>query len=473
MNQPSQISIKRTVYDRNACKFGIVHLGFGAFHRAHQAVYIDDYMEKTGDLSWGIAAVNLRREQANQFMDHASADHGYLLKTTTPSGESSFREVRSHVRFADWSNDADEAESLLSQDSVKIVSMTVTESGYYLNDDLSLNADHPIIRAEINGGKSVSIYAFLANALRQRMLTINAPISVLCCDNIRSNGDVLGQNFKEYLKLTGETPLEKWVEVNTTFPNSMVDRITPRATDVLQTEISSISPKHSATAIHGESYIQWVLKYNFASDFPALDQVGVELVEDVDPYEEAKIRILNGGHTAVCYLGVLAGYQTFDEAIADPELYTHFDKYESENVLPSLTLTLPFSKSDYCTLIAERFSNAAIADDLGRICMDGWSKFPIFIRPTLESCLAQGISPRWGYDCIASWYVYARRFAQGKTHIPYVEPYWEQLKPYLEDGQEAAFAQLDVLWSDLPRTHSEFVPELCSAITRMERRWPI
>lgn len=473
MNQQSQITIKRTTYDRTACQIGIVHLGFGAFHRAHQAVYFDDYMEQTGDFSWGIAAVNLRKEQADEFQTHADADQGYVLKTTTPSGESSFREVRSHVLFEDWSDNAETAESLLCNASVKIVSMTVTESGYYLNDDWSLNVDHPLIQTEVNSGPNRSIYAFLAKALRQRMEAINAPITILCCDNIRSNGDVLSNNFKAYLELLGETDLSAWVDENTTFPNSMVDRITPRATDVLRDEVSAISPNHAATAIHGENYIQWVLKQDFASAFPALDQVGVEFVDDVDPYEEAKIRILNGGHTAVCYLGALAGYQTFDEAMTDPALRAHFDRYEAENVLPGLTLSLPFNKGEYCGLIAERFSNAAIADDLGRICMDGWSKFPIFIRPTLKSCLAQGISPTAGYDGIASWYIYARRYAQGKTHIPYVEPYWDQLEPYLADGQEAAFAELDALWSDLPKEHSEFVPELCSAIARMERRWPI
>jgi D-arabinitol 4-dehydrogenase len=472
MNEQSQITIKRTSYDRADCAISIVHLGFGAFHRAHQAVYFDDYMERTGDLSWGIAAVNLRKEEAEDFELHKEANHGYLLKTTSPSGESSFREVRSHVHFSDWSANASAAEDLLSRASVKVVSMTVTESGYYLNDDWSLNADHPVIRSEIKGTEAASIYMYLAKALARRMESINAPITVLCCDNIRSNGDVLGRNFKNYLNLIGKPEIADWVEKNATFPNSMVDRITPRATDVLRTEIAALSPSHSATAIHGESFSQWVVKNDFASAFPALDQVGVEIVDDVNPYEEAKIRVLNGGHTAVCYLGALAGHRTFDEAMSNPVLRAHFDGYETENVLPGLTLPLPFSKADYRDLIAERFSNSAIADDLGRICMDGWSKFPIFIRPTLKSCLAQGIRPTWGYDSIASWYVYARRFANGLTHIAYVEPYWTDLEPYLAYGQEMGFAKLEALWSDLPKSHEEFVPELCSAIKRMEDRWP-
>ena len=224
--------------------------------------------------------------------------------------------------------------------------------------------------------------------------------------------------------------------------------------------------------MHGEDYIQWVLQNDFANNFPALDKVGVEIVENVDPYEETKIRILNGGHTALCYLGALAGYKTFDEAIRDRDFRKHFDGFQTENVLPGININLPFSKVNYLDSVTRRFSNSAIADDLGRICMDGWTKFSIFIRPTITSCLEQGISPKWCYDSIASWYVYARRYSHGKTKIEYIEPYWDHLKPLLAIGCEEEFATLQALWSDLPEMHQEFVPELISAIRRMEEKWP-
>ncbi len=473
MNLHRHVEIKRTKYNREACKIGIIHLGFGAFHRAHQAVYIDNYMEETGDLNWGIAAVNLRAEEANAFSHHVFDENGYLLKTTSPNGEIAYQEIRSHICFEDWATNPTSAENLVALPSVKIISMTVTESGYYLNDDWSLNDNHPIILDELKGGKKRSIYAYLAAGLKQRMKTLGKPITILCCDNIRSNGEKLCRNFKTYLVLLGETGLLDWIDKNATFPNSMVDRITPRATEELSKEVSLLASGFEDTAIHAEGFIQWVLQDKFVNGFPALEKAGVEIVDNVDPYEEAKIRILNGGHTGLCYLGALAGYQTFDQAMTDPKLREHFDQFEEENVLPGLTVDLPFNKAEYCGLIAERFSNTAIADDLSRICMDGWSKFPIYIRPTIKSCLAQGIQPGYGYDCIASWYVYARRFAAGKTHIPYHEPYWEQLKPLLQQGCESNFASLEALWSDLPKTYDEFVPEIVSAIKRMEQKWPI
>ncbi|MEM0976851.1 MAG: mannitol dehydrogenase family protein [Pseudomonadota bacterium] len=472
MNRQSPVKIHSSGYDRDACKIGVVHLGIGAFHRAHQAVYIDRYMDQTGDLSWGIAAVNLRAEDSAGFTDLIRAD-GYLLKTTTPEGEANYTQIRPHIAFADWASDPIPAEALLALPSVHIVSMTVTESGYYLNDDWTLNDNDPVVAAELRGGEKRSVYAYLAAGLRCRMSQIDAPITVVCCDNIRSNGAKLAENFKTYLRQIGDTKLLNWVVAKASFPNSMVDRITPRATDALFNEILAIAPNRAATAIHGEDYIQWTLQNDFASSFPNLSEVGVEIVDNVDPYEEAKIRILNGGHTALCYLGALAGHHTFDQVMTDTNLRAHFDAFETKNVLPGLTIDLPFDKSDYLDLIAARFSNAAIADDLARICMDGWSKFPIFIRPTIKSCLAQNITPHAAFDSVASWYVYARRFAKGRTHIPYSDPYWHQMQPLLAEGQEAAFAGLEALWSNLPTQYDNFVPELTAAIEQMEHRWPV
>ena len=215
-----------------------------------------------------------------------------------------------------------------------------------------------------------------------------------------------------------------------------------------------------------------MLEDRFAGRMPDLVKVGVEVVGDVDPYEEAKIRILNGGHTGLAYLGALAGHDTFDEAMRDPELRFHIDCLEGEEILPGLQRALPFDKHVYCERIAERFANYAIADALERICMDGFSKFPIFVRPTLEGCLAQGISPQHCYASIASWYVFARRHARAQGRIDYHEPNWHLLAPMLEDGAEHDFAKSVVLWGDLPSAHADFAPSIVSAIEEMDNRWP-
>lgn len=463
--------LEATSYDRSACEIGIVHLGYGAFHRAHQAVYIDDAMEATKDLRWGIAAVNLRAAEADAFREAASAQDGYVLKTVSPKGVEQFRLVRSHIHFSDWSSDTEAAEALLSRPSVHAVTITVTESGYYLDDKGELNTQDPLIADEANGGAPRSVYAYLARAIRARAETINQPISILCCDNIRSNGKMLARNFKAYLDLVGETQIADWVEKNATFPCSMVDRITPRPAPEFLAEVGALFEGRSTGAIQAEDFIQWALQDNFAGPMIDLASAGVQVVEDVDPYEETKIRILNGGHTGLAYLGALAGHATFDEAMADPALRTHFDGWEDNDVLPGLTLDLPMDKVAYRHKIAERFENRTIADSLERICMDGFSKFPIFIKPTLESRLAHGADPIFGYDCIASWYVFAKRVAQGSPPLTYREPNWDVLEPLLADGEEASFAENRRLWADLPTTYKSFVPGVLAAIKRMEKKW--
>lgn len=471
MEGAGSVRFHRTTYDRSAVKPGIVHLGYGAFHRAHQAVFLDDYMENSGDLNWGIVAVNLRAPDAAGFAKAQSARDGYMLKSIDTTGRCCWQLVRSHVGFVDWSRSPGEAEGLLSTGSIHGVTLTVTESGYYLGDNGSVNLDDPVLRDEVSNGSSCTVYGFLARALERRAKTVDAPVSILCCDNIRGNGRMLRSNFLAYLDHTDREWLRDWVEGNVAFPCSMVDRITPRATDELRLETQALFPGTTLNPIHSEAFIQWVLEDRFAGPMPDLEKAGVQVVADVFAYEEAKIRILNGGHAGLAYLGALAGFTTFDEAINDPVLRAHFDGWERKEVLPGLTIDLPFDKHAYLDEVTDRFRNTAIADQLERICMDGWSKMPIYIRPTLASCLKQGILPIHGFDCVAGWYVYARRHSAGKMPVHYIEPYWNLLEPYLVHGEEANFARAPELWGDLPRTYTEFTPGIVSAINRMEKKW--
>jgi len=195
LNFETLTQLYATTYDRDACEVGIVHIGYGAFHRAHQAVYVDDYMQQTGDLRWGIAAVNLRAVDSDSFHNSTGPNDGYVLKTAAPNGDVSYRKVRPHVAFADWATQRDEAEDLLSRASVHVVTITVTESGYYLNNDGSLDITDPVILSEVAGTMPSSVYGYLAGALAKRAKAVDKPISIMCCDNIRSNGQMLERNF--------------------------------------------------------------------------------------------------------------------------------------------------------------------------------------------------------------------------------------------------------------------------------------
>ncbi|MEJ6404714.1 mannitol dehydrogenase family protein [Yoonia sp. 2307UL14-13] len=463
--------LKSTTYDRTQCDIGIVHIGFGAFHRAHQAVYIDDYMQATGDLRWGIAAVNLRASESAAFRQAAMGRDGYLLKAISPDGEAEFRSVRSHVAFFDAAQDMNGALDLFTRASVKAATITVTESGYAFTDDWRLDLAAPAIATEIDGGPVKTIYGYLTQGLAWRAAQLDTPISLMCCDNIRSNGKVLKGALLSYMTALGKADLADWTRKNVSFPCSMVDRITPRSTPALRAEVDAIWPGEGAAAIHAEDFLQWVLEDEFAADMPDLGRAGVQIVKDVLPYEEAKIRILNGGHTGLAYLGALAGHVTFDAAMRDAAPRKHFETWERDEVLPGLGDDIPFDTSAYLDEIARRFENPGIADQLERICMDGYSKMGIFIRPTLEACLSKGITPRAGYDCAASWVVYARKVQANTTTIPYHDPFWDTLVPMLAKGQETDIAQDSSLWGDLPQRFDTFVPDLVAAIHRMEDQW--
>lgn len=473
MNIAQPEPILATNYDRTICETGVVHLGFGAFHRSHQSVYLDDYMEISGDLRWGIAAVNLRKPDAANFR-HADEDNqrhdGYYLKSYSFDGKVNLRRVRSHVQFADWSADKEDTEALLSLPSVHLVTITVTESGYYTDPDGKLNPADATIKAEISGEKCESVYAYLSAALAKRAASTNAPLTIACCDNIRQNGKMLRGNLLAYLKACKQTELMAWVEANVAFPCSMVDRITPRSPDSLSEELTELVGKQVTSPVMAEDFAQWVLQSQSAADMPDLAKAGVTVTPDVDPYEETKIRVLNGGHTALAYLAALEGVEKFDAAMRVPHLQEHFENFENKEVLTALTLELPFSKTDYLQAITRRFGNVAIGDTVARICADGMVKFPIFIRPTLEGCLQQGITPVYAIRSIASWYVFAQHVDAGKIGFDYLEPSWAELKSMLGTDEFLTNRQL---WGDIPAAYPEFADTLRHEILEMESKWPV
>ena len=411
------------MYDKSECQTGIVHIGYGNFHKAHQAKYIDDFMEKTGDLRWGIVAVNLRNEGFREI-------ENYILKTP-----SEYKMIRSHLDYIDWTKNRTIAKHMLTLPSVHLITITVTESGYTSGSPL---------------------FEYLACGLRNR----KNPITILCCDNIRQNGIVLETQFLAYLYLTNQYELVDWVKENVKFPSCMVDRITPRTTDTLRDEVEELFPGFGKTAVQTEEYTQWVIEDNFASDFPDLSQVGVIITKDIEPYEETKIRILNGGHTSLAYLGVLSGYKTFDQVMNDEGHRNHFKKLQEDEIIPSIDIDLPFDIHEYVKQVEERFSNASNLDELDRICMDGFTKFHTFVVPSLRKCLEQGIRPVHIYKSIVAWYIYSRKFAKGCKKIRYNEPNWTLLEPLLRDGNVDSFVSNERLWGDIPKKYMTFTREL-------------
>lgn len=411
------------MYNKNNVQTGIVHIGYGNFHRAHQAMYIDEYMEKTGDLRWGIVAVNLMNEGFRDI-------HDYIVKTP-----STYKLVRSHLDYVDWTKNRTVAKHMLTLPSVHLITITVTESGYRPGSPL---------------------FEYLACGLRNR----KTPITIMCCDNIRQNGLVLKTHFLAYLYHTNQYELAEWIRENVKFPSCMVDRITPRPSEKLKREVERIFPGYGHNSIQTEEYTQWVIEDKFASEFPDLTQVGVTITDNIEPYEETKIRILNGGHTSLAYLGVLSGYNTFDEVMNDKDHREHFRNLQMEEIVPSIDHDLPFDIYEYVDTIEKRFTSSTNMDDLERICMDGFTKFHTFIVPSIRACLEKNKRPIHIYKSIAAWYIYARKFARGCSKIKYTEPNWILLEPLLKDGVIDSFVSNERLWGDIPKNHITFTRDL-------------
>ena len=333
-------------YRLNASHIGVAHIGVGSFHRAHQAIYLDDLLGQYNNQKWGIIGVNLRA-QDSALVDKINMHNGeYLLKSISSDGKINWRQIHSIYHVIDAVKYPQDAYNILINHNIKLLTMTVTESGYYTNDSYELDLEHPLIKQEIATAKPMgSIFGYLREALIRRMLAGNSPITIICCDNLRHNGTILKQCFYTYLNASHQSELCRWLDEYASFPCCVVDRITPYPTSALYEESHNLFAIENDATIIAEDFMQWVIENNFAGERPALNQVGVKFVDDVTPYEETKIRILNGGHTCLAYLGALKGYQYFHEAMSDQKLLTFFDEYQLNEVIPALQDD--FKRQDY------------------------------------------------------------------------------------------------------------------------------
>ena len=448
--------LKVPSFNREDCKIGVVHLGAGNFHRAHQALYLNNYLNETKDLNWGICAINLRKEEQENFNFLKKRDGKYILKTISTSGDTEYHEINSIQKLIDWSKNKEDAENVLTDPNIEIVTMTVTESGYYITENNELNSNLKIVKDNIENKEHSIIFSYLLNSLKKRMNSINKKITLLCCDNIRENGLMLEKALNKYVECSGEFELLEWIKNNVSFPSCVVDRITPRPPEKLKEEIFNKFKIKENCSVMAEPFIQWVIEDNFIGNRPNLEKVGVQFVKNVFPYEEAKIRILNGGHVALSYFGALKKYVTYDAAISDKELQQYFFELERKEIIPALGNEAPFDLEEYMMIIFERFKNANIGDRLERITMDGVGKFPIFILPTINKCFEKKIIPENSIDAIASWYVFMCNILSKDLIFNYYEPSWDWIKNFLVEDKLEEFASSKELWGDTPKKYSQF-----------------
>lgn len=370
----------------------ILHLGLGSFHRAHQAVYLER-LRQGGDRSWHIAAGNIRPDMEDVVRALEAQDGAYTVETVSTRGERAYTLVRAIRKVVPWTADLAGLTALGADPATRIVSFTVTEAGYYLDAANRPDPSFPDLAADVDAirrGEPVrTLYGALTRILRARRKAGGGPVTLLSCDNLRHNGDRSRKGLLGFLDLVGDADLKAWVEENTTSPNAMVDRITPRPTPAVRASVRAATGRDDAAALMAEDFIQWVIEDRFIAGRPAFETVGVEMVASVDPYEEAKIRILNASHSAIAWAGTLEGYRTIHEGTLDPTIRALAHAYVTDDVIPCLTPS-PIDLASYRDTVLDRFANAAIADTNQRVAADGFSKIPGFIAPTIRERLAAG-----------------------------------------------------------------------------------
>lgn len=396
-------TVRRPCYDRRSLKPGIVHIGVGGFFRAHQAVYADDLLERGGDPQWAYCGVGLLPGDARMRDALLSQDCLYTV-VERDGGASRPRVIGSIIDYLFAPDDPAKVIAKLASPGTKIISLTITEGGYHINQKTGgLDVAHPDVQFDLaNPGQPRGIFGYLAESLHQRMFGHGHPVTLMSCDNIQGNGDLLKRHLIAYAKQR-DLQLAAWIAAHCSFPNSMVDRITPGTNDSDRAMVRDEIGINDQWPVMTESFTQWVLEDHFVAGRPAWEKCGIQFTHDVAAYEKIKLRILNGSHQALCYIGILLGHTFVHEATNDPAIRQLVQLMLQREVLPSLKAMPGMELDAYQTRVLERFANPAIRDPLFRISTYGTSGIPQFLLPSIEEQLKRG-SVTWLSFVIASWF---------------------------------------------------------------------
>jgi mannitol 2-dehydrogenase len=395
-------------YDRSRLRAGIVHLGVGAFHRSHQAMYLDRLLERGEAEEWAICGVGVLASDRRMAEVMAAQDGLYTLVVKHADGSLEARVVGSVVEYLLAPDDPDAVVEKMAAETTRIVSLTVTEGGYNTDPVTGeFDAGDPGVVHDLQPGAApATSFGLVVEALVRRRERGLPPFTVVSCDNIQHNGDVARHSFAAFAALR-DRDLGAWVEREVPFPNSMVDRITPATTDDDRAEVARRFGVEDAWPVVCEPFTQWVVEDRFGLGRPPLEDAGVQVVEDVDPYERMKLRLLNAGHQGLAYLGRLAGYRLVHDAAQDPLFRRFLLGYMEEEATPTLRPVPGIDLDEYRRSLVDRFSNPHIRDTLARLAFDGSERLPKWLLPVVRDNLAAGGEVRRSAAIVAGWARYS------------------------------------------------------------------
>ncbi|NMR31387.1 mannitol dehydrogenase family protein [Crystallibacter degradans] len=469
-NLPPQLV--KPSYDRSQLTAGIVHFGVGGFHRAHQAMYLDRLMNQGEALDWAICGVGVLPGDALMKKVMDDQDCLYTLVIKNPDGTREGRVVGSIIEYLFAPEDPDEVIEKMASEQVRIVSLTITEGGYNFHHVTGeFDAGNPAVAADLEPGATpATTFGLVTEALARRRQRGLPPFTIMSCDNIQGNGDVAKKMFTAYARLKNPE-LGAWIEANVAFPNSMVDRITPVTTDEDRAAIAEGFGVEDAWPVVCEDFEQWALEDNFPQGRPPFEAAGVQLVDDVEPYELMKLRLLNASHQGQCYFGYLAGYRYAHEVCQDPVFAQFLLDYMDKEATATLHPVPGIDLDAYKHKLIARFSNEHVRDTLARLCAESSDRIPKWLVPVIQENLKNDGEIHRSAAIVASW----ARYAEGTDEVGEAFVVVDRLKEHLMEAaarnreDKLAFISQREVFGDLvdePRFVEAYAAALGSLQTR-------
>ncbi|MCW4353681.1 mannitol dehydrogenase family protein [Hoyosella sp. YIM 151337] len=424
---PAHVTVP--TYDRSEITTGIVHFGVGGFHRAHQAMYVDTLLNTGKAREWGICGVGVMPGDKRMKGALDAQDGLYTLVSRHSDGTWDARIIGSIVEYLYAPDDPEAVIEKMAAPGTRIVSLTVTEGGYNLRHDTGeFDASHPAVQHDLTSGAPTTTFGLVIAALARRRERGLPSFTVMSCDNIEGNGHVARKVFTAFAELK-DPGLAEWMRANTTFPNSMVDRITPVTTPEVTAAITERLGIDDRWPVVAEPFTSWVLEDEFADGRPEFDAAGVHLVTDVAPYELMKLRLLNASHQGLCYFAYLAGYRLVHDAASDPLFSAFLLDYMNREATPTLKPVPGVNLDEYKKTLIERFSNPEIADTIARLCAESSDRIPKWLLPVIRENLAKDGDIRLSAAIVASWARYAEGVDEHGQPIEVVDQLRNTLVP--------------------------------------------
>lgn len=444
-------SVPTPRYDRSALRTGIVHFGLGNFHRAHQAAYLDDLMSQGKAQDWAICGVGVMPADARMRDVLLAQDNLYTLTLKNSDGTLEPRIIGSIHRYLFAPDDPEAVIDAMTAATTRIVSLTVTEGGYNINDlSGEFDADSPDVHHDVTTGEAPrTVFGLVVEALKRRRSAGTPPFTIMSCDNIQGNGTTAKRAFVSFARLI-DSELSDWIDSEVAFPNSMVDRITPVTTDTDRDFVRNEFGIVDGWPVFCEPFTQWVLEEHFPLGRPPYEDVGVQLVQNVEPYELMKLRLLNGSHQALAYFGYLNGYRLVHEAVADPVMAEMLRRYMDE-VTPTLHPVPGIDLNQYKDMLIQRFSNPEIRDTLARLGAESSDRIPKFVLPAIRDNLRRHRSVTFGAAVIASWARYMEGTDETGNPIEIADRFKDSLRSAAQNQRQdpRAFLSNRQIFGDL------------------------